>query len=75
VIVDAAWYVGGRRTVEAQSIEELAAERGAAGFGWLGLRMPSDRELDVVRDASGLPELAIRRRPPQARPPEGRAPR
>jgi magnesium transporter len=59
VIVDAAWYVEGRRTVETDSIEKLAAERGATGFGWLGLRMPSDRELDLVRDAFELPELAI----------------
>jgi magnesium transporter len=59
VIVDAAWYVEGRRTLETDSIEKLAAERGGAGFGWLGLRMPSEAELDEVRDAFGLPELAI----------------
>jgi magnesium transporter len=59
VIVDAAWYVEGRRTLETDSIEKLAAERGGAGFGWLGLRMPTDRELDDVRDAFDLPELAI----------------
>src|SRR5262245_6343554 len=39
VIIDAAWYVEGRRTLETDSIEKLAAERGGAGFGWLGLRM------------------------------------
>ncbi|MET0147107.1 MAG: magnesium and cobalt transport protein CorA [Ilumatobacteraceae bacterium] len=59
MIVDAAWYVEGRRTLETDSIEKLAAERGGAGFGWLGLRMPSDGELDAVRDAFDLPELAI----------------
>jgi magnesium transporter len=59
VIVDAAWYVEGCRTVETDSIEKLAAERGSAGFGWLGLRMPSEAELDTVRDAFELPELAI----------------
>src|SRR4029079_19122002 len=59
VIVDAAWYVEGRRTLETDSIEKLAAERGEAGFGWLGLRMPTERELYVVRDAFDLPELAI----------------
>jgi magnesium transporter len=59
VIVDAAWYVEGRRTLETDSIEKLAAERGATGFGWLGLRMPSDVELDEARDAFELPELAI----------------
>jgi magnesium transporter len=59
VIVDAAWYVEGRRTLETDSIEKLAAERGGAGFGWLGLRMPSEDELDEARDAFELPELAI----------------
>ena len=59
MIVDAAWYVEGMRTLETDSIEKLAAERGGAGFGWLGLRMPSDDELDQVRDAFDLPELAI----------------
>jgi magnesium transporter len=59
VIVDAAWYVEGRRTLETDSIEKLMAERGGTGFGWLGLRMPSDTELDEVRDAFELPELAI----------------
>ena len=59
MIVDAAWYVEGRRTLETDSIEKLAAERGGTGFGWLGLRMPTDAELDEVRDAFELPELAI----------------
>jgi magnesium transporter len=59
VIVDAAWYVEGRRILETDSIEKLAAERGGTGFGWLGLRMPSDAELDIARDAFDLPELAI----------------
>jgi magnesium transporter len=59
VIVDAAWYVEGRRTLETDSIEKLAAERGGAGFGWLGLRMPTDAELDEARDAFELPDLAI----------------
>ena len=59
MIVDAAWYVEGRRTLETDSIEKLAAERGGAGFGWLGLRMPTDAELDEARDAFDLPELAI----------------
>jgi len=59
VIIDAAWYIQGRRTLETDSIEKLAAERGGAGFGWLGLRMPSDSELDEVRDSFELPELAI----------------
>jgi magnesium transporter len=59
VIVDAAWYIEGRRTLETDSIEKLAAERGGAGFGWLGLRMPTVAELDEARDAFDLPELAI----------------
>ena len=59
MIVDAAWYVDGRRTLETDSIEKLAVERGGAGFGWLGLRMPSEQELDLARDAFDLPELAI----------------
>lgn len=59
MIVDAAWYVEGRRTLETDSIEKLAAERGGTGFAWLGLRMPTDAELDEVRDAFDLPELAI----------------
>ena len=59
VIVDAAWYVEGRRTLETDAIGKLAAERGSTGFGWLGLRMPSDAELDAVRDAFELPELAV----------------
>jgi len=59
VIVDAAWYTEGQRTLETDSIEKLAAERGGTGFGWLGLRMPDDAELDAARDAFDLPELAI----------------
>ena len=59
MIVDAAWYVEGHRTLETDSIEKLAAERGGAGFAWLGLRMPTDAELDLARDAFELPELAI----------------
>jgi magnesium transporter len=59
VIVDARWYVDGRPTLDTDSVAELAAERGGAGFGWLGLQMPSDAELDTVRDAFDLPELAV----------------
>lgn len=59
MIVDAAWYVDGARTLEADSIAGIAAQRGRDGFGWLGLRTPTDAELDEVRDAFGLPELAI----------------
>ena len=55
MIVDGAWYVEAERSLESDSIEKLAAERGAAGFGWLGLRMPTDDELDTVRDAFDSP--------------------
>jgi magnesium transporter len=44
---------------EADSIEALAAQRGKPGFAWLGLRMPSDAELNTSRDAFRIPELAI----------------
>lgn len=59
MIVDAAWYVDGKRILDTDSIADLAARRGGDGFGWLGLRMPSDAELDAVRDAFDLPELAL----------------
>lgn len=59
MIVDAAWYVEGRRTLDTDSIGKLAAERGTPGFGWLGLRDPSDAELDEVREQFNLPALAV----------------
>jgi magnesium transporter len=59
VIVDAAWYVDGRRAVECTSITSLAAERGRPGFAWLGLSSPSDEELDALVGSFGLPELAV----------------
>jgi len=59
VIVDGAWYVDGQRTLDTDSIAELAAQRGSGGFGWLGLRMPTDEELDQVADLFEIPELAI----------------
>ena len=49
----------GPRTLETDSIDELAAERGGGGFGWLGLRMPTDDELNEVAKAFDIPELAI----------------
>jgi magnesium transporter len=59
VIVDGAWYTDGARVLDTDSIEELAARRGGRGFGWLGLRMPTDAELDAVATAFSIPELAI----------------
>ena len=59
VIVDGAWYVDGRRTLDSDSVADLAAERGKGGFGWLGLRMPTDDELNEAAKAFDIPELAI----------------
>jgi magnesium transporter len=59
VIIDAVWYVDGKRTIEATSISDLAGERGGAGFAWLGLRMPTDSELDEAAKVFDIPELAI----------------
>lgn len=59
MIVDAAWYVDGKRTLETDSIADLAAERGKGGFGWLGLRMPTDEELNDAAKAFDIPDLAI----------------
>ena len=59
MIVDAAWYVEGKRILETDSIADLAAERGKDGFGWLGLRMPTDDELNEAAKAFEIPDLAI----------------
>jgi magnesium transporter len=59
VIVDAAWYVDGRRTLDLTTIPDLAAARGGDGFAWLGLRMPNDSELDEVAKGFDIPDLAI----------------
>jgi magnesium transporter len=59
VIIDAAWYVDGKRTLEASSVADLAGLRGGEGFAWLGLRMPTDSELDEAAKVFDIPELAI----------------
>ena len=59
MIVDAAWYVEGKRILETDSIADLAAERGKDGFGWLGLSMPTDDELNEAAKAFEIPDLAI----------------
>jgi magnesium transporter len=59
VIIDAAWYRDGRRTLETDSIEKLAAERDSGGFGWLGIRSPTEQELATVARQFEIPELAI----------------
>ena len=59
MIIDAAWYVDGKRVLETSSIADLAAQRGSAGFAWLGLRMPTDSELDEAAKVFDIPDLAI----------------
>lgn len=59
MIIDAARYVDGERALEATSIADLAVERGRPGFAWLGLRMPTDAELDETAKVFEIPELAI----------------
>jgi magnesium transporter len=59
VIIDAAWYVDGKRALEATSISDLAGQRGTDGFAWLGLRMPTDSELDEAAKVFDIPDLAI----------------
>ena len=53
------WYVDGKRVLETSSIADLAAQRGSAGFAWLGLRMPTDSELDEAAKVFDIPDLAI----------------
>ncbi|MBO0825041.1 MAG: magnesium and cobalt transport protein CorA [Actinobacteria bacterium] len=60
MIIDCAYYQDGRRRDDgAASLQEAAAQRGEGGFVWLGLFEPGDDELDEVRRAFGLHELAI----------------
>jgi magnesium transporter len=60
MIIDCAHYQDGRRQEEGPvSLEEAAARRGQAGFVWLGLFEPGKDELDEVRAAFGLHELAV----------------
>ena len=59
MIIDAAWYVDGKRTMEASSISDLAGQRGTDGFAWLGLRMPTDSELDEAAKVFDIPDVAI----------------
>ena len=54
---------------------EAGGRAGGAGFGWLGLRMPSRRRARRRPRRLRAAGAGDRRRPPQARPPEGRAPR
>src|ERR1700727_3728393 len=60
MIIDCAHYQDGRRQEEGPvSLEEAAAKRGEDGFVWLGLFEPGMDELDEVREAFGLHELAV----------------
>jgi magnesium transporter len=60
MIIDCAHYQDGRRQEEGPvSLEEAAARRAQDGFVWLGLFEPSAEELDQVREAFRLHELAV----------------
>ena len=60
MIVDSAYYQDGRRQDEGKvPLREVAARRAQGGFVWLELSEPGKEELDQVRDAFGLHELAI----------------
>jgi magnesium transporter len=60
MIVDCAYYRDGRRQDEgAVRLEEAVARCGPGGFVWLGMFEPAPEELDQVRDAFGLHELAV----------------
>jgi len=60
VIIDCAHYRDGRRQEEGPvSLEDAAARTKQGGFVWLGLFEPEPDELDQVRRAFGIHELAI----------------
>ncbi|HEX9066083.1 MAG TPA: magnesium and cobalt transport protein CorA [Streptosporangiaceae bacterium] len=60
MIIDCAHYQDGRRQEEGPvSLEEAAARTRQGGFVWLGLYEPGPHELEQVRAAFGLHELAI----------------
>lgn len=60
MIIDCAHYQDGRRQEEGPvSLEDAAARTRQGGFVWLGLFEPEPDELDQVRTAFGLHELAI----------------
>jgi magnesium transporter len=60
VIVDCAHYQGGeRRHDEALSIPEAAERIDEDGFVWLGLKNPSDEEMEEVAKRFDLPPLAV----------------
>ena len=60
MIVDCAYYQDGRRQDDgAIQLADVKRWRGQGGFVWLGLYEPTPQELDQVRDAFGLHELAV----------------
>jgi magnesium transporter len=60
VIIDCAHYRDGRRQEEGPvSLEDAAARTKQGGFVWLGLFEPEPEELDQVRAAFNLHELAV----------------
>src|SRR5664279_4215473 len=60
MIIDCALYRDGRRQHEGtMPLRDAAASRGRGGFVWLGMFEPSLAELDEVRAAFGLHELAV----------------
>ncbi|MFG2825540.1 magnesium and cobalt transport protein CorA [Kitasatospora sp. NPDC048365] len=60
MIVDCAHYRDGRRQQQGpMPLEEAAARRVQGGFVWLGLFEPTPEELERVRGAFGLHELAV----------------
>ncbi|MBV9205436.1 MAG: magnesium and cobalt transport protein CorA [Actinobacteria bacterium] len=60
MIVDCAYYRDGRRQQEGTvPLEEAAARCGPDGFVWLGLFEPGVEELDQVRKAFKLHDLAV----------------
>jgi magnesium transporter len=60
MIIDCAHYQDGRRQEEGPvSLEDAAARTKQGGFVWLGLFEPEPEELDEVRAAFNLHELAV----------------
>jgi magnesium transporter len=60
MIIDCAHYLDGRRQhAGVISLEEAAAHRATGGFVWLGMLEPKPDELEEVRGAFGLHELAV----------------
>ena len=60
MIIDCAHYRDGRRQEEGPvSLEDAAARMDQGGFVWLGLFEPEPEELDEVRAAFNLHELAV----------------